>query len=897
MRKRNSLVRRVYLVATFLFAASLIGGSPSLAQEADGEEALELDRIQITGSRIKRIDIEGPQPITVITRDDIDGSGDASVADVIRTAVYNSFGGFKERSGTFVGSQAQVDLRGLGPGRSLVLMDGRRVSQTIRGIGGQNLNTLPMAAVERIEILRESGSAVYGSDAIGGVINIITRKDYQGLTASARVARPTQPGANKTTGALTYGKTFARGNLVLSLDHYERDIIFNRDRHFTDLGLSSFGYLASYDVYDPASGEYLASFPDPRCPVTENGEPSGTGEFPNSVLSDWDYLGMGECLFNYNAISSWDVRSRRRTAFLLANYQLTDRVEAFTRLTLSDVDTYGVYAPAPAIGGVPLFPTMSADNPNNPTVGMELDFDGDGVADFTGPFDLDLWYRNIPGGNRDSFLDDDFIDIVAGLRGELGWFGGSEWELAVQRGRQSVDTLNLGFTSKSGLQAIIDDGSFDIFGVNGPLDAALAESLARSAFNRFETRLTGFDGTLNFDAFQLQSGPVPVALGFEYRDESFDWDFDELENSSDVYGGTPNPDVIGSRSLYSLFAETVVPVRDELELGLAVRYDEYSDFGGTVNPRANLAWRPVDSLLARATWGSGFHAPTLDDLHYPQFEGEAQVTDTKRCQESGDAGANATTLPPGHPCKTITVLRVEGGNPALEPEESTGWTLGFVWNPVRDFSIGVDYYDIEFTNEVWSFGAQSVIDNEWRAGSSDRVIRDPVTGRIVKVIAITGNADGVDTQGIELDASYRFEPWNLGEIRLGSQVAYKLAHNWVVEDNGPRVNALKESGLPDIRATLNVNWSKGAFGASVTGDYISDIPFPEFWGVGPGLPSWTQWHVQFAYDTPWGGKLRIGAENVFNRDPPTWGSNGDYFLSLHDIYGRVPYLRYEHTFR
>ncbi len=375
MKKHNLLRNAVHVALTAGVATT--GG---IAYAAD--DVAQQDKITVTGSRIQRVDIEGPAPVTVISRDDIDASGDISVAEVLRGSTFNSFGSFKPSSGSSAQSQAVVSLRGLGSGRTLVLLDGRRVANAPAFSGtGQNLNTLPLAAVERIEILRDSASAIYGSDAIGGVINVILRKDYEGLNVRAGVGRPTREGGDEATGSLVGGISSARGNLIFSLEHDEQGMIFNGDREFSKVGTSAFGFLGSYFAYGPAAGESLGTFPDARCP--DRG-PGGTPAFDGSAFQDSDVSGS-LCRFNYARTSANEASIRKDSLFINGTFEVSDDTQFFARTTFTRTNSFGRYAPTPVVGATPFLPTMGATNPNNPSIGQTVDTDGDGANRFHRP--------------------------------------------------------------------------------------------------------------------------------------------------------------------------------------------------------------------------------------------------------------------------------------------------------------------------------------------------------------------------------------------------------------------------------------------------------------------------------------------------------------------------------
>ncbi|MGD8696174.1 MAG: TonB-dependent receptor plug domain-containing protein, partial [Gammaproteobacteria bacterium] len=330
MTERNPVRDAVRYALTAGVAASFVGApAATLAQD----DVAVQDKVTVTGSRIKRVDIEGPSPVSVISREDIDASGEISVAEVLRGSSFNTFGSFRNSSGSSAQSQNVVSLRGLGGQRTLVLLDGRRItgSPTFGAGSATNLTTIPLAAVERIEVLRDGASAIYGSDAVGGVINIILRKDYEGMHLTYGVGRPTQTGGDEDSASIVGGVSGAKGNITFGFDWQSKQIIFQGDRSFSATGLSAFGFPGSYFAYlttnDPRNtaraftedtdGDgtadsnlqptYLSvgTFPDPRCP-----ENLGTSDqFPASVQ-------VGSfCRYNYAGVAANEADNDTKSFF------------------------------------------------------------------------------------------------------------------------------------------------------------------------------------------------------------------------------------------------------------------------------------------------------------------------------------------------------------------------------------------------------------------------------------------------------------------------------------------------------------------------------------------------------------------------------------------------------
>ncbi len=898
MGTQNNLVAKAVRYALATGVAATFVAAPTYA--ADDEEKGE--KIVVTGSRIKRVDIEGPSPITVIGRDEIDQSGDNSVADVLRSSVFNSFGSFRERSGVGNGAtgNATVSLRGLGASRTLILIDGKRApsSPSFGGGGAQNLNLIPVSAVERIEILRDGASAIYGSDALAGVINIILRKDFDGLVITAGAERPTQEGADGSQFSLSTGVTSGKGNITFVVDHVERKQLFNRDRDFTATGLSVFGFPGSFYAYetDPVTGgrtNFVGLFPDARCP-TNLGD---SAEFPNSLLR----FGGIICGFNYAATSASSAALTRDTVFISSNYEISDSLDFNSRVMITRTKSFGRYAPAPAAGGMPagLFPTMAADNPNNPTNPVTGDprFIGGG-----GPYELDIFYRNVPGGTRDSNVTDTLTDILLGLQGTESWGGGTDWELNVHHSRSRNVDLGTGYGFGSLLQNAIDDGSYDIFNVNGNFSEAVAAGFGHETV--FEAEVVNFslDGNIVFDLFETDAGAAPLVLGFEYDDLNFFQQNDPQSNSGNVFGTSGGDNVAASRYRKSLYAETVIPVTDQIEVDIALRFDDYSDFGSTVNPKVSASWRPTDELLVRASFGKGFRAPTMTALFGSNSQSFNSAVDTLGAQQAGAACQSAT---PPAVCGTTQYQNFTGGNPNLDAETSTSYTAGLVYNPFDDFSVGLNYYSIDLEDGFATTGLQSIFNNDAALFNSTgvgdpRVVRNGA-GAVLFVNRAIGNTAQFEVSGVDFDVKWGgIDAGEIGEFAFQFELSQTLDFK-SVDDSGAQDVGVGEffadgTAQPEYKAQLNTNWTMGDWGASMQ---LQFVPALDNVASGDKLDSWTTVDFQVTYSTDWDGKIIVGARNLTNEDPPINTTTLDspfYSQGVHDIFGRVPYIRYEQSF-
>ena len=343
-------------VQSALLAGFALSGQAAMAQDTGGESSnsVELEKIEVTGSRLSRSDVEGALPVTVIDRAQIEATGLPSVADVIRTQSFNSFGSYREVSGDSFTGQAQASMRGLGAERTLILIDGRRVPPSpVAGAGGADLNTIPLAAVERIEILQDGASAIYGSDAIGGVINIILRKDINGVTLSAMGTSPSRDGGAEQSASLVGGISNDKTRIVYGISWTDRNHVALADRKYTSFNPGdgvNFSTVTGANVvgntlYGYDSHLYYAA---PSCD-------------PSRVYT-YDAIGSDNkvCIYPYANVA-WDTMDLRNTSFFLnGDQKITDKLSAFFQTTYSRVETLGRFAAVP--GGVPL----GADVDTNP---------------------------------------------------------------------------------------------------------------------------------------------------------------------------------------------------------------------------------------------------------------------------------------------------------------------------------------------------------------------------------------------------------------------------------------------------------------------------------------------------------------------------------------------------
>ena len=860
-------------------------GIAGTAVAQDSEERT-LERIEVTGSRIKRADVEGPSPITVVERADIDVSGELSVADFLRNNVYNSAGSFRESSGSNTGSFASVSLRGLGSAYTLVLLDGRRMT-TSGSTGGASvdMNIIPMAAVERIEILREGAAAVYGSDAIGGVINIITRRDYEGLAIGVGYASPTRDGRpDEQTAYIVTGASSDRGNITLSLDHATREMMMNSailrdpvpEDYWYPAGLSAFNSAAN--LFVPGVGLFGA----PNCQSFELSELTGHAN--------------ARCGFDHGQTSANESSLQRDSLFVKGNYQLTDNLDFFFRTIQSNTNSLGIYAAAP----VDTFPTIAADNPFNW-------YGADGT----------LYYRFTPLGTRDSVRKTQYRDVVAGVAGISDLFGGADWELAFSHGRATLNSINYNYGIGSTLQALIDSGDYNPFDPTHPSVAAAAPLINHTVLAYTEQRTVAVDGNIGFDLFELGGRPVGFVTGFEYRDDRLTFELDAQSVAGNVFGSAGSNSG-GERASYGVYFESLVPILETLSLTLAGRYDSYNDVGSKFSPRVSLEFRPLDSLLFRATWGKGFRAPTLDNLYgasgssnnaitaipaaSPPHPGGDEIACAALTQVRGAIGDQTYQPYPTDPCSTtLQFRRLTGSNPNLAPEESENYGVGVVFSPTENFSIALDYYHVEIDNIIGTlpFGLHLRFADQGLPGFE--VVRGAaiiapngtsMPGPVREYSTRIANSNFREVDGIDLEVSYRLLTDALGTFNFRATASHQLNFDQSFLGAAAPTELAGSWGRPQDRAQLSVNWGMNDFGFGYNLNLVGDSG-EEATGADP---TWVTHDIQGSWGTPWNGKLTLGVRNVTDKDPPLFRGSPYYDNTLHNIWGRVPYVRYEQNF-
>ena len=839
--------------ALFASVATMVSGNAFAQESTDTDkEAKTLDRVEVTGSRLKRADIEGATPVVVIDRATIDASGDVSVADVLRDSTFASFGNFKPQSGSSAQSLASIDLRGIGSGRTLVLIDGHRApNNPMSASSGADLNTIPLAAVERVEILSDGASAIYGSDAIGGVVNIILRKDFNGVELRYGIGQTAITGGDTEDASVVFGVSGDRGRLIGGASASSRGMVYTRDQiGGSGLGVSTYGN--NYRVYNSPT---LADMDENTTTVGPRAPYPG---FDCTQNGFW-VTASGSCSFDFNSVAANEAQIKNKALFVRGDYQINDDWTVYTTATFTKATSFGRYAPTP--GAV----WVDSESLNDPVP-------GDGYGAY-------VYHRFAAAGNRDVSTDATNGDFLLGFQGQLN--DKISTDFGIRRTQYDYNEYGRGYIVTRLAEQAIANGSYNLadpFGADPDVLKGMTATLARQS----QWKTNEIFASVNFDLFEMGGGVSNAVVGAEYREDKYFDKYDPLSESGQILGSAGNSSG-GSRDLYSAYFEWLFPFTSTFDVTVAGRFDSYSDYGNDFSPKISARWQPLDNLTFRASYGEGFRAPGLDILTAnTTFSAESIFDLDTYVAQGGD--------PADYP-DTSQVDTFIKSNPTLESEQSKQYSLGVVYDPFEWLDVSLDYYNIEIENKITYISAQTIINRSADPSlgvipSGLSVTRDPVSNEVLEVVAGYANEGTLKTDGLDLRFNTDFDLGGAGKLK--NQLAVSYINSYKIND----LEGIGDLGLPEMRAGLANSWTYGDFTVNFNTNYIKGQG--DSTGVVGGYATND---LQFSYKTPWNATLAIGATNVGDRYPELVGyDNRPWNFYLYDAYGRTTYFRYTQQF-
>ncbi|MYN25973.1 TonB-dependent receptor [Duganella levis] len=876
------MTKRLYTqLAMALLAAN------AAAQTTEPEPTMQ--RVEITGSLIRRIASETALPLTSIRAEDFARQGMTTVQQVLNSIPMNQTSLSSAQSiGSGTGGQSQADLRGLGGERTLVLLNGRRIaSHPIIG-DSVDLNVIPLSALDRVEVLRDGASAVYGSDAIGGVINFITKRQVKGGEVTVEAYQPQEEG-----GGSERRLNLSGGFGDLATDRFNIFGVMDVHRQLalpaTARPFSATGVIPSRGVSQTSGTPFPANF------FSDNGI-SGNPGFASGCLppaSIPNTTGSPTCRYDYTREVD-DIPYTKQESYLgrLSYKPSDDHTLALEALHARSTNTARV-APPP-LAGIGMI--MHGDSPYYPggSAGVPA------VAGLTGE-DLDISWRPLVTGRRADYSTSTADRLVLSAEGTLqGWDYSAGLSHSIS---QAASAFAGGYVIDQRMIDGVGSGLLNPFGEQSAAGLAyLNDSLLIGEYLRARMRSTALDARASRELTQLQGGALGFALGAEARKERALYSVNRaLASQASSSGFADAQDQSGDRRIYALFAELNAPVIKNLELNAAARFDHYSDVGRSFTPKISARYQPVTPLLLRASWNRGFRAPTLFDLHGPQT-----VTNTSDPWNDPVLCPGGVPVPGANPnlsCDQQQNKR-QGGNPDVKPERSKTYSAGVVFEPVRALTLSLDYWNIRLRDQINALAEQTVFNDYAKYQSLFHY--NAAGTRLDYVSLITNNLGEVKTSGIDASVLWRMPQGPYGTVSLQIDGTWVRNYDYQNERGGVFTENVGRyaDATPVFRWRHNatINWSKGPWGASLTNRYMSGYTDqngvePEFFNQ---VKSYSVWSLSGNYTGIKHVDLTVGVRNLLDEEPPFTNQSTTFQQGYDPRYtdplGRTWYARITYKF-
>lgn len=941
------MIRSVTRVAAAMCAVAFLGGV-AVAQET-------ADEIVVTGSRIRTSPLNNNQPIIAIGEEEIAKTGLTSTADILQrlplsggglnTRFNNSgnFGNPPDGGGVGAGA-AEVDLRYLGSRRVLVLVDGLRWvnGASASGVPGSiDLNTIPSAMIERVEVLQEGASPIYGSDAIAGVVNIITKKEQDGLNASAQFGGFQDGDGFAQDLAATWGLTDGATRAVLGVNYSKQDGVLAADRDISQFptpgatsclggGCSSGTPLGRFIVTDPNTLQALdltlrgALAPGVR-PTYNPLDPTGAA----TSFKAFETLDR----FNFQPYNYVVTPSERLGMFGQVTHDFSADLSLRVRASYTNRRSENQAAPLPLFvgpdaGNGNLLDTVSVDatNPFNP-FGFTLT---QGTYAFIGR-------RLIEAGPRHYSQDVNTFNLTGTLEGAFELAGRNlHWDVNAVWSRNRAEQTFTGNVNAQRVQQALGPVAgcaapcvpLNIFGGVGSITPAQLAFIGFVQQDLSQQELRDYSANLTGDLFNLPAGPLAFAIGYEHRDTEGFFQPDPIVAaglSSDI----PAQPARGDISVDEFYAEFAIPLLrglplvQSLDASVAVRGFDYSTFGSDSTVKAGLRWRATDDVLVRASWGEGFRAPSIGELFGSASRFDQEVTDP--CSNflglGGGTPASATVqancIARGVPANgSYTQINpqisvITSGNRTLKPETSESWNVGFVWDPsflkdaswTKGVTVEVNYADIQLDDAIQAQNGQALLTR--CAQTNDPLACATITrtasGAVAGIANPLINIGGIETTAVDLTLTYTSPAFSFGQFAVRSNTSRLLEFTELVPTGAGIIGISREGtergspdqAYPEWKSTVSVDWDLAHFGATGTFRYLSSI---DETGAANKLDSIYYFDAQLRWSPAMlgeGVQFSLGVNNLFDEDPPgcvTCGLN-NYDPNIYDAPGRFGYVR------
>ena len=930
----------MFNIKNYLLLTLVVSFSAFNVEVFSQDESADIEEVVTTGSRIARPEVATSAPVTVVSSDDIKNSGLTDLGEVLRqiSATQGSLPTLNTNNGGSGG--VRYSLRGIGSSRTLLLLNGRRVVPMGNGAAASpDLSHIPTAMIERIEVLKDGASAIYGSDAMAGVVNIITKKSHDGVTVDLFKSDSQDTNMGVEEFSVVVGTESNKGSTVIGFTSSENFGAFMSEQPWSNTEVWAPAYFAADDARVEGSNCALACYPGGSSapPWVRAFGPSGSytlgpeyGDF-----RAW----TGTDAYNYNPVNYLRTPQQKYSFTMNSSYQINDSMGFFAEVLFSNVESKRALAFEPlaplAFFGVPA--PYTVDNYYNMTFGPK--FDADGNLDMVNgdPVQIDDWRRRmVENAQRLDDRDTNVYRVVLGLEGTLD--NGMNWTAFFNFGRNDADITSRGYFN---LEKVREAAGPTYFDANGDLkcgvDANTSISSACVPLNIFgkdsvtpemlqyisgdwDSYGMGENEQKNYGA--TISGAVPgrdnlsFAAGYEYREDSGSTTNDGLILQGITTAGS-SLNTSGSYEVDDLFVELLY-VKDSLEVSLASRYSDYSTFGTTTNSEVGFQYTVSDQVTLRGTFSEAFRAPSVPDLYggtylsYPTADDACDDNTASGGQASSFCQANGVPAT-GYVSNLVQIPTLYGGNPDLQPETSESWTMGAVVDPVDGLTMTIDYWSIEIENAVGTVGTTDLIRLCATQGLyCDRTFRfsspASVEGQIIRVEDTNNNVGTETYTGVDLGIAADLPSFRGGDLTLDMQATYNeetqviTAAGLVVEDLAGTVS--QTYGMYSRwRALTKLNWNKGNINVTYTNRYIHGVTdeVDDFWTLEPTyteIPEVMYNDITVSYSTDNMGTIALGVTNFTDEEVPFVPSafNANTDQENYDLFGPVVNVRYNISF-
>ncbi len=946
------LSRSVRLIYTSGVAVGLgLLAQPALAQEA-------MQRVEVTGSAIKRAAAETALPISVIKREDIERSGATTAQDLVAMIPSNFGGGVIASNVGSTGNASTANLRQLGEKYTLVLLNGRRVANYAFGNSPVDLNSIPVSAIERIEVLRDGASSLYGADAIAGVINFILRADYTGFEMSAYRTHVSKNGGGNTS---SFNMTGGHGdinkdnfNVLFSFNHEEAENLAAKDRSFAnsakrdDLGInnsSARNGIPNLSFTDTKGNSYIGINPL---------------RYKNCDSAEYALVVLNETNCGTDYVKFIDLIPQATHSNFVARgvFKLNADTQLYAEGTYTKDKVQSAYSPAPFTNPFNGYPSGGRFYPSTITLpkGMTLEkgyvmpdgkvltadtvLTADMAVTPTGPI-AGRW-RTVAGGGRNDVTETTNLRYLMGLKGTLAdWDYDAAFSYSKNKGEISFGP---GQFSYAALTPLLESGKINIFGSQ---DAASLAELNKALLTGPQRTATSeakeFDIKLSKELMKMTHGNLALALGGSARKETLSqFSFPVLASGDPVGGDGPVPSVTGSRKVYGLFGELSVPLYKDLEMQVAARYDNLkNDFGTSfskLSPKVSLRFTPTKEMMFRASYGQGYRAPTLFENLRPFTSGGAtsgSFSDPIRCPNGVKINSSTPVGLLQDECE-IQLTTATEGDKNLKPEKSKQYSLGMVFqlisNKDTNFSGTLDYWNVDISDAIVQKSELQVMSSPSanqkyfyrynpalypKGWTDDGKHTGAIQGStnpdfpLAYIYLPFENTASIFAAGVDINLNFRkkIEGWGKFGVNYDATIYTKHGYQYpglpAVSDNG----AYKDfSSTPRYRHATTFTWGNKGWNASLTHNYTAsydDFTDPASVG-GPNYPAQRTVGAYQTWDTQatWSGwknfDLTFGIQNLLDRDPPSSRKSSGFQVGYDEgntnPLGRVYYFRAKFKF-